>query len=212
MYLMELLWNSPDKVDAVRFFAQWISVITVIVSLIFSMRANALKKHIDAEETKKDFIERTLFENKIKTAEGEAILARLESAEAKAKLQPRILSEKQSHILREELIVNSHLGMKSGIPIIVSAKMMDEESVNYAKQIYHAINNIGWEVEFTPMSSHVFQGIAIFFNPRTKQSESCKAVQNAFIKADVKFSSEYLNIKQIPIQAENAIYIIVGYK
>ena len=140
------------------------------------------------------------------------MLAKSVSAEAIAKLRPRILSEKQSHILHEELKACSYLGIKSGIPIVVAAKVMDEESINYAKQIYDAINNIGWEIGFTPMSSHVFQGIAIFFNPGTKESESCKAVQNAFTKADIKFSTEYINIKQTPIQVENAVYIIVGYK
>jgi hypothetical protein len=211
-YLMESLWNSPDKVDMIRLIAQWTVAISGIIALVFTMRSATLKDHRDAARTKADSAERALLQTKIQTAEDEAKLAKSEAAEARAKIQPPMLSEKQSQILHSELIASSRLGKQSGIPIVVAAKMMDEESINYGKQIHDALNNTGWEIGFTPMSTHVFQGIAIFFSPGTKQSESCKVVQNAFTKAGIKINTEYMDIKSTPIQVENAVYIIIGHK
>jgi hypothetical protein len=209
---MESLWNSPDKVDMIRLIAQWIVAISGIIALVFTMRSATLKDRANAAKAKADSEQRALLQSKIQTAEDEAKLAKSQAAEARAKLQPRVLSEKQSQILHSELIASSRLGKQSGIPIVIAAKLMDDESISYAKQIADALNNTGWEIGFTPMSTHVFPGIAIFFNPHTKESESCKAVQNAFIKAGLKFSTGYLEIKQTPIQVENAIYVIVGHK
>ena len=211
---MESFWNAPDKVDLIRFIAQWLAVISTIIALIFAMRFSTLKNRADAEKAKVDSKERTLLQTKIQTVEEVANRAKSAATEAKAKLQPRLLSEKQTQILHNALTTahpgNTNPGKQSEVPIVVAAQMMNEESIGYAKQIHDAINNTGWEIDFTPMSTHVFPGIAIFYNPATKQSEVCKAVQNAFTKAGITFSTEHLDIKRIPIQADDTVYIVVG--
>jgi len=40
---MESLWNSPYKVDMIRFVAQWVAAIAAIIALIFGMRFSTLK-------------------------------------------------------------------------------------------------------------------------------------------------------------------------
>jgi hypothetical protein len=153
---MESLWNSSDKVDLIRLIAQWAVAISGIIALVFTMRSATLKDRVDTEKAKAEGAQRAVLQTKIETAETEAKLAKSEAAEARAKLQPRMLSQTQARILHQELLASSHLGIKSGIPIVVAAKMMDEESINYAKQIHDALNSTEWEIRFSPMSTHVF--------------------------------------------------------
>lgn len=213
---MESLWNTPDKVDLIRFVAQWLAVISTIIALIFAMRFSTLKTRSDAEKAKTDSKERSLLQSKMQATEDEAKIAKIRASEASEKLQPRLLLENQFQIIHK-LLADAHPGIttpgeKSVIPIVVAAQMMDAESISYAKQIRDAVSNTGWKIGFTEMSTHVFPGLAIFFNPSTTQSEVCKIVQNAFIKAGIKFSPDYLEISHTPIQIENAVYIIVGHK
>ena len=68
---MESLWNIPEKVDLIRFVAQWLAVISTIIALIFAMRFSVLKRHADLAKTKIDLEQRTLLENKIQEANKE---------------------------------------------------------------------------------------------------------------------------------------------
>jgi hypothetical protein len=46
---MDAFWNVPDKVDLIRFIAQWCAVISTIIALVFSMRFSALKAQREAQ-------------------------------------------------------------------------------------------------------------------------------------------------------------------
>jgi len=143
-------------------------------------------------------------EEQVKTSEQ----ARLELEQ---KVAPRKLTDKQIQCL-----VNGFSGLgKSSEPptvLIVATRMMDAESIAYGKQIKEAITKAAIPVSFTEFSSHSFKGIAIFHNPKTDDSHLLKNIRNIFTKASIPFLHGYLDIKQIPIQQEPAIYIVVGHK
>ena len=92
---MESLWNAPEKVDLIRFVAQWLAVISTIIALIFGMRFSTLKTHADLTKTKADLEQRTLLESKIQTANTELIRTNNELE----KIRPKPLTERMRGIL-----------------------------------------------------------------------------------------------------------------
>jgi len=68
---MGSFWNSPDIVEMIRSIAQWVSAISVIIALVFSMRGTTLKKHADSEKTKIDLAEQSLLKDKIHETKNE---------------------------------------------------------------------------------------------------------------------------------------------
>jgi len=92
---MESLWNAPEKVDLIRFVAQWLAVISTIIALIFGMRFSTLKNHADTSKAKVDLQERALLENKIQTA-NEALNRTKNELE---KMRPRPLAERMRGLL-----------------------------------------------------------------------------------------------------------------
>ena len=93
---MESFWNSPDKVDLVRFIAQWLAVVSTVIALIFAMRFSTLKNHADLAKTKPDTEQRTLLENKIQTANNELSLTQKELETTKTKLTNRITEAEEA--------------------------------------------------------------------------------------------------------------------
>ncbi|MBA4390905.1 MAG: hypothetical protein C0399_08190 [Syntrophus sp. (in: bacteria)] len=93
---MESFWNSPDKVDLVRFVAQWLAVVSTIIALIFAMRFSTLKNHADLAKTTADSEQRTLLENKIQKSNSELSLTQKELESTKTKLNNRITEAEEA--------------------------------------------------------------------------------------------------------------------
>ena len=94
-YLMESLWNSPDKVDLIRIVAQWIVAISGIIALIFTMRSTTLKNHADLAKATAELANRTLLESKIQSANAELIHTKSELE----KIRPKPLTERMRRLL-----------------------------------------------------------------------------------------------------------------
>jgi hypothetical protein len=89
---------------------------------------------------------------------------------------------------------------------------MDSESLAYGRQFFQAVQRSGWPVKYTEMSTHSFPGVAIFFNPPSQQQPALETVRDAFRRANIPFSEDYLDVNRTPIQTGGTIYIIVGHK
>ena len=96
--------------------------------------------------------------------------------------------------------------------IVVAGRLMDAESVSFAKELYAAIAASGWPCSFSEMSTHSFPGVAIYYNPEKDARPGLALVMAVANAAQVKFTTEFKKVEQIPIQHAPCIYVVVGYK
>jgi hypothetical protein len=141
----------------------------------------------------------------------EKTIAETRLKKAEEKLAPRALSSEQEQILSSSLKEAVDSGTAT-VPIAVASRLMDSESLAYGTQLFQVVQRSGWPVNHTEMSTHSFPGIAIFFNPPSQQEPALEKVRDAFRRANIAFSEDYLDVNRTPIQTEGTIYIIVGHK
>ncbi len=65
---MESLWDSPNKVDTIRFIAQWLAVISTIIALVFGMRFSTLKTRAEEAKNIKDTEAKAILDEQLKDA------------------------------------------------------------------------------------------------------------------------------------------------
>lgn len=145
---MESLWNSPDKVDMIRFVSQWLAVISTIIALIFGMRYSTLKSNADDAKAKADSDNRILFERKIETANAELSDARSKITDLENKNKPRIISPDRMTVIQTEL--SKHRNES----IVITCVNGDQEALAFASQLKTIFQSSGWTV----------RGLALMFS------------------------------------------------
>ena len=132
----------------------------------------------------------------------EAALEKLKPRELTTKQRVSVLSELARYVERE----------KTETSVVVATQMLDPESQGLGGELSSVFKNAGWRTTFTPMSTHVFSGIAVFANPEFAVQDELGAIKNALSSAGIQFSTGHLDVNRIPIQQEGSIYIVVGHK
>lgn len=222
---MQSIWDSFNIVNTISIIFQWLVAVSGIIALIFTLRASTLKDKVDIAKSQKEISERLAMQKQLsstqqdfKVAKEEAQSAKQEAADAKRKLMPRELSKNQVEILHSEFekIYPIASDPSNQTYFVVAAKMMDGESLEYAKQILNAIKStkLGSGTGFDPNHLNIFEGVSIFFNPSDTNSKVYEMTKEAFEKAGIKFTTESFKLEtfNMAMRIPNTVYIVVGYK
>ena len=185
----------------------WLTFLAVIIPLIGGLCGWAAWKVGDRVSELKE----TSYELKLSAAQREAASARELAVDVKAHIEPRSVSSEQKAVLHAELKQAADAGLAQ-VPIVIASRMMDQESLKFGREIIEVLGGTGWEIRPTEMSTHSFPGIAVFYQPEGQASAACQAIQAAFKKANIPFTTNNLDVKRTPIQLDHAIYVIVGHK
>ena len=96
--------------------------------------------------------------------------------------------------------------------IVVSCRLMDGESCDYAKQIQSVFEETGWHTYFNKTSVNDLIGVVAVFNSGDNESAGTDSIIKAFDSANINGQVNKMLENSIGEWFPNTVYIVVGRK